>query len=345
MHKVGIIGCGTVHGVHAEALSHTDNACVAAISGGANTVLTAVADIIPQRAQATAEKFGCDWYTDYKDLLAREDIDSVHICVPHYLHAPIAIEAMRAGKNVLTEKPMAISVADAEEIIRVSKETGKQLGVCFQNRYNKINATVKALLDSGRAGKIKGARAIVTWHRDRAYYDSAEWRGTWKYEGGGVLINQSIHTIDMLQWYMGEIDKLKAHVDTRLLGDCIEVEDTAEATVLFKSGAVLLFYATNCYSSTPNPFVELECENCTIRIEDDVRVTWSDGRIEYIQDDGKAIGDKAYWGRSHEKIIADFYRTLDEGGKFAVDGEQGITAIKIIDGIYRSSKTNEYVTI
>lgn len=335
MFKAAIIGCGMVHVMHAEALINGEDTCLAA-----------VADIIPERARKAEEEYGCDWYSDYKPLLERPDIDSVHICTPHYLHAPIAIAAMRAGKHVFTEKPMAIKPSDARDMIAVSKQTGKTLGVCFQNRYNKINSSVKALLDSRKPGKILGARAIVTWHRDRDYYNCAEWRGTWAQEGGGVLINQSIHTIDMLQWYLGGIEKLKGNVDTRLLGDCIEVEDTAEATAISRGGVAALLYATNCYSSTPNPLVEIECEKAVIRVEDEVRVKWSDGRTENIyDDDGKGVGDKAYWGRSHSVIIRDFYRSIAAGEQFAVDGDQGIEAIKFIDAIYRSSANGEYVTL
>jgi UDP-N-acetyl-2-amino-2-deoxyglucuronate dehydrogenase len=335
MYSVGIIGCGTVHSVHAEALL-----------ANPRTGLVSVVDIVEERARESAEKYGSETYcTDYRELLKRPDIDAVHICTPHYLHAPMAIEAMKSGKNVLVEKPMAIKPGDAEEMIKVSEETGRQLGVCFQNRYNRTAKWVKEFLDSEKAGKVLGARAFVTSFRGREYYSSGEWRGTWDKEGGGVLINQSIHTLDMLQWFLGNIDSIKASWSTRLWGDVIEVEDTAEMTIRFKSRAIVLFYATNCYSYTPYPFLEIHCENAVVRIEEDVSVTYADGRTEIIHGDEKIMGDKAYWGHSHNTLIEDFYATLEKGGKFAVDGRQGITAVKMVNSAYQSQKSNEFVSL
>lgn len=182
-----IIGCGSIHTVHAEALVSS-----------AHANLYAVCDIDEARASNSAEKYNCRAFSDYHEMLNDSNIDVVHICTPHYLHAPMAIAAMKSGKHVLCEKPIATSTGDAEEMIRVSRETGKKLGICFQNRYNTTSQKIKDTLVSGKAGKILGAKAFVTWHRDKSYYDSGEWRGTWEKEGGGVLImgdgdNYSIH--------------------------------------------------------------------------------------------------------------------------------------------------------
>jgi UDP-N-acetyl-2-amino-2-deoxyglucuronate dehydrogenase len=332
--KTAIIGCGAIHGTHVDAI-----AC------NPHVKLAAVVDIDEARAEASALKYGCDYYTDYKELLKQEDIEVVHICTPHYLHAPIAIDAMKAGKHVLTEKPMAINAADAEEMIRVSELTGKKIGICFQNRYNTTSERIKELLESGDAGKILGGKAFVTWHRDEKYYAGGDWRGTLDKEGGGVLINQAIHTLDLLQWFIGDVETLKASIDTRLLNNVIEVEDTAEATIKFKSGATGLFYATNCYCTDSPVFIELMCEKAHIRLESELTIKYANGETEVVMDCDKATGDKAYWGCGHKALINDFYGRLVNGTEFGVEGEQGITAVKLVNAIYKSDKSSCYVEV
>jgi UDP-N-acetyl-2-amino-2-deoxyglucuronate dehydrogenase len=332
--RVGIIGCGAISSIHMEGVA----ACV-------DTQLEAVCDIDGVRAAAAAEKYGCKAYTNYRELLEDRSIDSVHICTPHYLHAPIAIAAMQMGKHVLCEKPIAVSTAAAWEMIQVSEETGKRLGICFQNRYNATSVRIRELLDAGTLGKIRGARAIVTWHREGAYYTESEWRGTWEKEGGGVLINQSIHTLDLVQWLLGEIVAIKGNVDTRLLGDIIEVEDTADATIRFKNGAAALFYATNCYAADAPVEVEIVCEKAVLRLEGDLTITWSDGRKEQVSETDLRTGEKAYWGSGHAALIEDYYRKLKAALPFPIDGHEGIKALQMIEAIYQSSKTREYAEI
>lgn len=332
--NTAIIGCGSISSMHEAAILN---------SGRAN--LVAVCDIDDSKAGKMAQKHNCKTFSDYKLLLEMEEIDVVHICTPHYLHAQMAIDAMRAGKHVLTEKPMAITVSDAEEMIRVSRQTGRVLGVSFQNRFNKTSRRVKELIESKQVGSVLGARAFLTWHRDKAYYSSGEWRGRWQTEGGGVLINQTIHTLDLLQWFMGDIDRLKATVDTRILNDVIEVEDTAEATIKFKSGAKAFVYATNGYPVDSPVILELACEKAVIRMEGDVTIRYSNGEVESISDVEKAQGEKAYWGCSHKELVQDFYTKLINGQHFEIDAEEGVKALKMVRAIYKSHKIHEYVEL
>ena len=332
--KAAIIGCGNIHGFHAEGIKK---------SGFAE--LAAVADIDAGRSGASAARYGCDFYTDYREVLKNPEIDAVHICTPHYLHAPMAIDAMRMGKHVLVEKPMAISSSDAVEMTKVSRETGKQICVCFQNRYNATSLKIKEMLDSGQLGTATGARAFVTWNRGAAYYAGGAWRGTWKEEGGGVLINQAIHTLDLLQWFLGDIAGIKGSYDTKLLKDVIEVEDTAEAVIKFKSGAVALFYATNCYVTDSPILLEVICEKAKLTLEEKLTITYKDGSTEVVTENDKATGEKAYWGCGHEALIRDFYDSLIKGRELFVDGTRGITALRMIEGIYRSVKTGEYESV
>lgn len=331
--NVGIIGCGAIHGLHCDAAA-----------GSALARLALVADIDERKAERSAKKYGCKYCTDYRELLADPDIDVVHICTPHYLHARMAVEAMRAGKHVLTEKPIAIKLSDAREMCRVSAETGRQLGVCFQNRYNSTSLKLKELLASGRPGRVLGARAFVTWHRSAEYYkEGAAWKGTWEKEGGGVLINQAIHTLDLLRWFIGEADKIKGSADTRLLGDVIEVEDTAEASILFENGAVALFYATNCYAANSPVEIEIICEKAVLKLSGDLTVSCEDGSTELIRQVNAATGEKDYWGCSHSVLIGDFYSSLTAGKRFSIDGYEGLKALEMVRSIYSSSKSGAFV--
>jgi len=332
--NTAIIGCGAIFENHAGVVAGLDT-----------SRLYAVCDIDKDKAEKAAQRFGCHCFTDYREMLDDENIDVVHICTPHYLHAPMAIDAMRRGKHVLTEKPMSVGVEQALEMISVSNETGRALGVCFQNRYNSTSLRIKEILLSGNAGRILGAKAIVTWNRKAPYYTGSSWRGSREKEGGGVLINQAIHTLDLIQWFMGEADSIKAHVDTRLLDGIIEVEDTADATITFKNGSSCVFFATNNYMADSPIEIEIICEKAVVSLKEKLTVTYSDGTVEQVSEIDTASGDKAYWGCSHRHLIRDFHEKLQEGKEFQLTGEQGIKSIEIVEAIYRSSETGMRVSL
>lgn len=330
--NAAIIGCGTIHTVHAKVLS-----------GITGVHLVAVTDIDASRADEAARRYGCKAYRSFDDVIADPQIDTVHICTPHYLHSSMAIEAMKAGKHVLTEKPMAITVKECEDMIRVSEQTGKQLGVCFQNRYNTTSVHIKELLQSGRAGGILAAKASVTWCRKKEYYLQSNWRGTWDKEGGGVMINQAIHTLDLLQWFIGNPVSIKGTTDTRMLADVIEVEDTAEATILFKNGVHAFFHAANGYAADSPVELEIVCENAVIKLSDALTVKYSNGETETVTDIHPKTGEKAYYGVGHLSLIDDFYKSLAHEKPFPVSGRQGIEAIRLVQGLYSSSKSGKWV--
>ncbi len=332
--KAAIIGCGTIFGVHADAIAKNEN-----------TELVCVVDIDAKKAKEAANRYNCKYYADYIQMLDIEDIDVVHICTPHYLHAPMAIEAMKKGKHVLTEKPIAISVDDAHEMIKVSGETEKILGICFQNRYNETSLKIKEVLESGKVGKVIGIKGLVTWNRSREYYTKSNWKGTWEKEGGGVLINQAIHTLDLLQWFAGEIDSLKAQVDISLLEGIIEVEDTAHAAIKFNNGAIGIFYSTNCYPADSPVEIEIICEEATIKLCGELTINYGNGKVETINEIDKKTGYKSYWGCSHERLINDYYEKIINGDKFPISGEEAIKSIKIINSIYKSSETGMFEKI
>ncbi|HIZ84137.1 MAG TPA: Gfo/Idh/MocA family oxidoreductase [Firmicutes bacterium] len=336
--RVGIIGCGNIYQMHAHPLSHMQG-----------TQLAAVCDILPQRAEAAAGRYGCAAYTDYKDMIENAGLQAVHICLPHYLHPPVAIYAMEQGLDVVTEKPMGIAYADALRMRETSLAAGRRLGVIFQNRYNPGTRLVKEALDSGRLGKIYGMRCEVAWHRDQAYYDSAGWRGRWDTEGGGVIINQAIHTLDLMRWFAGrEIESIAASIAHRG-PTSIEVEDTAEGLITFAGGLQGLFYLTVNYSRDARTLLELDCEKGTARL-DAARgcIRFADGQVEEADEDGSDAqqygGGKDYWGFSHYRQIRDFYE--DPTGETADRScQEALLTQAMICGIYEAARKGQTVRL
>ncbi len=331
--NVALIGCGRVAEVHAKALCALPQ-----------TNLAAVVDVKPERA----ERFGKVYnnrarvLTDYHEALADPEIDAVEICTPHYLHPEIAINAVRAGKHVLTEKPMAISVAAADEMIAEAKKAQVKLGVIFQNRYNDASVAVKDAIEDGRLGKLLGSRLFLTWNRSDDYYRGSDWKGTWDKEGGGVLIDQAIHTMDLMQWFMGDIDQIEAKYYTRA-HDYISVDDVAEGTLKFANGAVGFIYANCAYPYDAPIFLEVYGQKGLAQIHGDVAtITVGNETTTVVQTADKDVG-KRYWGFSHQRQISCFYQDLLAGKEPFLNGEAGKTAMAMVLAMYHSSRSNEKI--
>jgi UDP-N-acetyl-2-amino-2-deoxyglucuronate dehydrogenase len=330
--QTAIIGCGTIFDVHAAAVQQLPEA-----------QLAAVVDINETRAVEAAQRYDCRSYTDYRQMLQDRQIQVVHICTPHYLHAEMAIAALRSGKHVLVEKPLAITLADADVLIGVARETGKKLGVCFQNRYNSTAVRLKSILDSGQAGKVVHAKAALKWHRDADYYRKSGWRGTWATEGGGVLINQAIHTLDLLQWFLGEITSVSGNVATNCLQNIIEVEDTAEAVFTFQNGVTADFFATNCHPVDAPVELEIECERLNLKLAGDLTIRTPAGVVTKVAEINQRTGEKAYWSNSHGALFRNFYRSLRTGEDFAIDAAAGRVALQMVKAIYYSAQRQREV--
>lgn len=324
---VSIIGCGSIFINHVNAIINSDL-----------VDLVSVVDIDEEKAKEIAKNYGCKYYANYKEMLQDDHVGVVHICTPHYLHGSMAIDAMKSGKHVLVEKPMGINEEVAKEMIEVSKVTKRHLGVSFQNRYNPTSIKAKEIIKQGTLGKVIGIKGIVTWCREKEYYTESSWRGKWSTEGGGALINQSIHTLDLMEWLVGDIEKIEGHASTRVLKGVIEVDDTAEATLYYKNGARGIFYATNNFTMNSPIEVEIHLENGTLRISDSQLVQKVNGSYEVIADDtNNDTGAKSYWGKGHEKMINKFHKSVIENDYNGyVTGSEGIKSLKIIDGIYKS---------
>lgn len=325
-YKVCIIGCGAIFPVHASVIQRLPDA-----------TLAAVADIRPERARAAADDFGCRAYADWHEMLEKERPDAVHICTPHYLHRPMAVEALRHGAHVLIEKPVALNFDEALEIAAVRDVAGKTVAVVFQNRLNDATMAAKEIVESGRYGRLTGVRGMVAWHRGEAYYRDSGWRGRFDTEGGGVLMNQSIHTLDLMQYLAGPVESLRARVDNFAHEGVIEVEDIAEAVLRFQSGAHGLFTATTaCFADLP---VELELcfEQAAVFLRGGRSWLLREGEeLELCQPAARKTPYKNCWGDGHGRLIEHFYADLGTGRPF-VSVEDGAQVLRVIDAIYRSS--------
>ena len=225
MLNIGLIGCGRISKNHFEAIaSQPDAQCIACC------------DIIADRAKEAAEKYDIpNWTATYEDMLSNPDIDLISICTPSGLHPEHGIQAAHAGKHVLTEKPMACRLNEADELIKACDEAGVRLFVVLQNRLNPAIQLVRRAFEEGRFGKIYMITSNVFWTRPQDYYDMAPWRGTWKLDGGAFM-NQASHYVDMVQWFGGRIAEVKAITAT--LARNIEAEDTGSAIIRFQNGAI-----------------------------------------------------------------------------------------------------------
>jgi len=340
--KAAIIGYGNIAPMHAQSL--------AAIG----VQLAAVCDVREENLQAAGAPH---LFTDFREMLAAGSaglFDVLHICLPHHLHAPVAIAALERGLHVLCEKPLATTVADATRMVNAAEKSGARLGVVFQNRYSPGAALIRETLQSGILGAVRGGALRVTWHRDAAYYEAVDWRGKIATEGGGVLINQSIHTFDLMGYFLGNPPAMPtAATIANRAHPQIEVEDMAEGIIHY--GEIPISFFVNTYHPYDAPAtIEILCENGRAQlVGEEAEITFANGKQNghrpfllpqaEIADKKTAglddelrrrFGMKSYWGVSHIKLIQAFYNALETGEKFSPDGAEGLLTQKLINGIY-----------
>ncbi len=319
--RSAIIGLGCISGLHRSAITRAGGELVAVCDCDAAKL---------ERFKASGAV--CATYTDYTDMLANEQLDVVHICTPHYLHTEMIIAALRAGCHVLCEKPLCIREEDIDRILAAEAESGRQLAVCHQNRYNESTREALRLLS---AGKPQSGFGWVVWDRDAAYYESGAWRGRWDTEGGGVMINQALHTLDLMLLFMGDPDTVQATCENRRLAGKIEVEDTASALFRYADGRMFNFYASNA-NAADFP-VEM-----VLRTADEKTLTLTGTTLSV---DGQALsfhhakseGGKSVWGNGHEMLISDFYDCIRENRPFPINGREGARVVRAILAMYKSN--------
>lgn len=340
MTNAAIVGCGDVATVHAEAL--------AALGCELGIHFSAVVDINMQTAEKFAAQINASGnrsqpvkaYGSLPALFANEQIDVLHITTPHDQHIDLALEALHHGVNVILEKPLANELDEAQRLIAFLDENpgGPKIAVCYQNRYNVSSQVLRRLLDSGELGAIYGAYASVVWTRTPGYYTNKPWRGQQVHSGGGLLMNQAIHTLDLLQWFLGAATQIKGSVSTDKYADVIEVEDTAHAYISHQSGVHTSFYGTLTNSRHRHVEIELDCEHALIKLCDGLEVNWADGRIERFEERTQETEGRSYWGVSHELLIRDFYEKRKDPEPFWIGPHEAMSSLGIAKSIYSSSK-------
>lgn len=327
MTTAAVLGCGDISLVHLEA-----------ITGLSDVTLVAVCDTDPAAAEAAAAHHAVPVYADYRPLLDEVHPDVVHVCTPHDQHADPVVAALEAGADVVMEKPVAHTLAEADRVVdAVARHPERRIAVCLQNRYNVAVRHAKKLLDSGETGPVAGASATVLWHRTPAYYAAKPWRGQRVRSGGGVLINQAIHTLDLLQWLLGAPTQVSGHAGTYALGDVVDVEDTAEVVIDHAGGARSVFFATVAHAVDAPVTLQIVTERAVLDIRGDLTVTWSEGRVDEINERRAESAGRAYWGVSHELLIADFYRTRGETTPFWIGPKEALPSLQILSQVYALS--------
>jgi predicted dehydrogenase len=327
MTTTAVVGCGDVSVVHLEAIER--------LTG---VDLVAVCDTDPDRAAAAARRYDVPGFADHRQLLAAVRPDVVHICTPHHQHVPVALDCLAAGVAVLQEKPVAATVPQAERLIAAARRHPQvKIGICLQNRYNATSRAARSVLRYGQVGRVVGGSATVLWHRDPAYYRARPWRGTLRDSGGGVLINQAIHTLDLLEWLIGDVAAIRGHTGRYALDGVIDVEDTAHAVLDHESGARSVLFATVANATDAPVTIEIVTEKAVLLIRGDLTVSHADGRTDVVAEPVADTGGRSYWGASHELLIADFYRTLRDPEPFWIGPQEASRALRLIDRLYRQN--------
>jgi len=338
--RFGLLGCGRISRRHSDLLggNHIDRAR-----------LVAVCDVLKPRADALATKFGVDAYDDIDKFLARKDMDAVAVLTPSGMHAQHAIACARAGKHVVVEKPMALRLQDADDMIRACDEAGVKLFVVKQNRFNVPVIKAREAFEAGRFGRLVLGTVRVRWCRDQAYYDQDTWRGTWAYDGG-VLTNQASHHIDMLEWFFGDVVSVHARATTALVK--VETEDTAVATLKFRNGALGIIEATTAVRPRD--------------LEGSLSILGEKGVVEIA---GFAVNQIRHWsfvdtlpsdklvvekfsvnppnvyGFGHQAYYQHVVDCLLHQRAALVDGLQGRKSLELISALYESIETGQEVAL
>lgn len=340
MLNFGIIGCGVIAPSHAKAIEATE---------GAN--LLAVCDIIPEKAQKMAEEYDVPHYfTDYNKMLELENLDVVCICTPSGLHSDHTVLAARAGKHVLCEKPLDITKEKMDIMIEECRKHNVKLAGIFQRRAGNNAQEIKAALSRGELGKIVLTDAYLKYYRSQEYYESAGWRGTWEMDGGGALMNQGVHGIDLAQWFMGGVKKVYAKTGT--LARKIEVEDTAVIIVEFNNGAFGVIEGTTSVYPAQSTRVEIHGELGTIILDETEIKKWEviggkDRAADFAAEEhaGGSADNKAISATGHQLLVQDLVEAIRLDREPMIPGEEARKAVDLILAIYESSRTGKEIEL
>ncbi|MDQ2688293.1 MAG: Gfo/Idh/MocA family oxidoreductase [Armatimonadota bacterium] len=353
--RFAIVGCGSIAPTHADAL--------AALPPG-EAVLTACCDSVPERAQAFAERYGVQ-SVSYEALLRDASIDAVSVCAPSGLHAALGVPTLRAGKHVIVEKPMDVSLDACDRLMAAQRESGKTFAVISQHRFDPASLAVKEMMEKGEFGPLVLADARVPWYRTQEYYDSGDWRGTWAMDGGGCLMNQGVHTVDLLRWLCGPVATVYARAAT-LAHERIEVEDVVSATLTFANGAVgTLTASTAAYPGFAARLSVHGARGSAVIEGDRLQTLAIQGRavetgqlatehaLQVAQGGTRAAtasvtaasDPTSLWGDAHRAELQDFIECCRTGRMPLVNGQEGRNAVELVLAVYESARTGEVVRL
>ncbi|NQT57872.1 MAG: Gfo/Idh/MocA family oxidoreductase [Bacteroidetes bacterium] len=341
----GIIGVGMIAEMHAKAINELESG-----------KLVACFDKNENRAKDFAAQYGGTSYTNLDEFLAHNGLDIVTVCTPSGIHFEGAFAAASAGKHIIVEKPLEITIERCDELIQAAETNGVLLSGIFPSRFHSAVQEIKKALIAGRFGKIVLADAYVKWFRTQEYFDVSDWKGTWAMDGGGALMNQSIHAIDLLQWFMGPVSEVFSFTDT-LAHERIEVEDTAAAVLRFENGAIGVIEGTT--SAYPGFLKKIEISGSTgsIVLEEEDILVWKfvdeqPGdeliRKKYSRKTltgGGASDPTAIGFHGHQYQFSNMIEAIEKGTPLLIDGFEARKAVEIIQGIYRSSSSGSPVSL
>ncbi|WP_066189762.1 MULTISPECIES: Gfo/Idh/MocA family protein [Gracilibacillus] len=328
MLRIGVIGLGDISKIHVPVITEHPEAELIAVSD------------IDEEAYSSLPDIPC--YPDYRTMLQEEKLDCVHICLPHHLHYPATKVAVERGIHVILEKPLAHTLSDSQAIVDLEAANPHvKIAVNLQNRLNETVECLQELVQSGTYGDLLSVKGLVAWHRPKSYYEVKPWRASMETAGGGVMINQSIHTLDLLQWFGGGINTIRGSIDT-LLDYGYDVEDTASAYITFESGATGLFFATNANGDNSSVELQLILEKAKFTIKDSIlTITQVDEEKKILAEDRKLPGSKFYYGASHAKLINHFYRQIEQDGDDYIHAKDAYSSMEMIALINESSRTKQ----
>ncbi len=338
MKNIALLGTGRISSKHLESISQLKD----------ELNLVAVCDIVKERAEEAGRKYRVDWYTDFDQMLRRDDLDIVSICTPSGMHPEHGIKAAKKGCHVIVEKPMAITLEAADELIHTCDQEKVQLFVVKQNRLNATMQLLKRAIDKGRFGKIFVVQSNVFWQRPQQYYDLAKWRGTWEFDGGSFM-NQASHYVDAVQWLIGPVESVMA--ETATMRRHIETEDTGSAILKFRNGVIgtinvtMLTYPKNFEGS-----ITVIGEKGTVKVGG-VAVNHIDKwEFEDYDDDDRLIEESNYnppniYGLGHLPYYKNVIATLNGDTEPDTDGRSGRKSLELIIAIYKSAQTGMKVAL
>jgi UDP-N-acetyl-2-amino-2-deoxyglucuronate dehydrogenase len=333
--KFAIVGCGRIAERHAEHIIKQSQ-------------LVAICDTNEERRNLFAQKFGCKTYASIDELLKHEkNLDLVAVCSPNGLHAEHSIKVLKAGIHVLSEKPMAINVADCQLMIEEAEKANKHLFIVKQNRFNKPIAALKKVIDEGKLGKIINVQLNCFWNRNDQYYESSEWKGK-KNLDGGTLFTQFSHFVDLLYWMVGDVKQCHAIVKNFMHQHNVEFEDTGVIILEFKNGAVgSINYTVNSYGKNMEGSITVFGEKGTVKVGGQYLNVLEHQCIEnYVMNvpiETKPANDYGYYQGSmsnHDSVYENIIDVLTNNGHVATNGLEGLKTVEIIENIYKLAKSN-----